>query len=118
MHLSPLKAETLTHQCAQVCLVEKASGLRRAIQGRAVQSREASIAPTRQVRGDDVGMQLWVKRTAHPVAVGRRDQPLGALDVLACLTAAHHHGLRLQILKGGPDRLLVARHELTGELLG
>ena len=118
MHLSPLKAETLTHQRPQVCLVEKAGGLRRAIQRRAVQGREATVASTRQVRGDDVGVQLRVKRSAHAVPVGGRYQALGALDVLSPLTAAHHHGLCLQILKGGPDRLLVAGHELSGELLG
>ena len=45
-----------------------------------MQRREPPVAPARQVRGDDVGVQLRVKRTAHPVAVRRRDQALGALD--------------------------------------
>ena len=48
-----------------------------------MQSREAPVASAGQVRGDDVGVQLRVKRTAHAVAIGRGDEALGALDVLA-----------------------------------
>ena len=62
-------------------------------------------------------VQLRVKRTAHPVPVGRGDQTPSPLDPLPAFAAAHHHGLLLQIPQGRPDRLLVAGDELARDLL-
>jgi hypothetical protein len=81
-----------------------------------VQRREAPVGTLGQVRRDDVRVQLGVERPAHAVAVGRRDQPTGALDVLPRLPAPHTHRRVLQVPKRRLHRLFVARHELARDL--
>jgi hypothetical protein len=81
--LPPLQPQTLRHERPQMRLVEIPRRLRRPVELRAVQRREPAIRTTREVRRDDVRVQLRVKRTAHPVPVRRRDQPVPALHVLA-----------------------------------
>jgi hypothetical protein len=55
-----------------------------------------------EVRGNDMGLQLGVERTAHPVPIRRSDQTLGRLDTLPAFAAAHHHSLLLQIRQRSP----------------
>jgi len=83
-----------------------------------VQRRETTITATREIRGHDAGVQLRVKRATHAMPVGGCDQTPGTLHTRSSGTAADHHRRVLEISQGGPDRLLVAGHELSGVLRG
>ena len=111
LDLAPLKAETLADKRPQVRLIQRPGRLRGCVEQRAVQRREATVRSARQVAGDDVGVQLRIKRTAHAMPVSGRDQPAGTLDPLAPFAAADHHRRVLEIGQRGPDGLFVAGHE-------
>ncbi len=49
--------------------------------------------------------------------VGRRDQALSGLHVLAGVPATDHHRRVLQVPERGPDRFFVAPHKLTRDIL-
>jgi hypothetical protein len=109
--LAPLQAETLADKGPQVCLIQRPRRLRGRVEQRAVQRREATVRSARQVAGDDMGVQLRIKRPAHAMPVGGRDQPAGTLDTLATFAAADHHRRVLEIGQRGSDGLFVASHE-------
>ena len=90
-HLTPLQPEPLADAGTQVGLVEVAGGLRGPIQRRAMQRREAPVRTAREVRRDHVGMQLRIQCAAHPMPVGRGDQPLPGGDPLAAVAATDQH---------------------------
>ena len=102
----------LADRGAQVGLVEVARGLRRPIERRAMQRREAAVRAAREVRCDDVGVQLRIERAAHPMQIGRRDQPLARFDGRAGVAAADHH----QITERTPNRLLMRFDQRRGHL--
>ena len=89
-NVAPFQAQPLAHEFAQVRLVQVAGGLRGSIQGRAVQGGVAAVAAPREVRRDDVGVQLWIEGATHPMPVGRRHQPLPRLGALAGVATANH----------------------------
>ena len=72
-----------------------------------MQRREPAIRTARQIRRDDVGVQLRVQRAAHPVQVGRRDQPLPRLDRRAVVAATHEHRALVQVGERGGHRVVV-----------
>ncbi len=111
--LAPCKPEPLGDERAQMRLVEGAGGLRGVVEERRVKRGEAAIRPAREIRRDDVGVELGVERPAHPVAVSGRDQPLRSLGALASGPAAHPDRRVLEIGEAGRDGLFVAGDELA-----
>jgi len=107
----PFEAEAVADRCAQMRLVEVARGSRGSIDRRVMQRREPAIRAAREVRRDDVRVQLWIQGATHPVPVSRGDQSTRMLEPRAALPAAHEHRLVLHEPERSADGFLVALDE-------
>ncbi len=112
----PLQPQPIAHQRTQMRLVEIARGPGGPVQRRVMQRRVAAVLAARQVRRDDMRVQLRIERTTHPMAVGRRDQTAGVLEAHAARSAAHEHRRLLEVAERGTNRLLMGFHERRGHL--
>ncbi len=108
---APLETEAFTDERPQVRLVQRPCCLCGRVEQRAVQRGDATVGATREVPGDDVGVQLRVKCATHAMPVGGRDQTLSRLDALAAVAAADHHRDVLEIPERRSDGLFVAADE-------
>ena len=114
--------QPLAHRVSEVCLVEVAGRLRVPVERVAVERRPA-VLRAGEVGGDDVGVKLRVLGAAHPVAVGGRDEALGAVALGLLphpVAAAHEAGLALEVGARGAHGLVVgvaqrARGSLVGD---
>ena len=77
-HRPPLQPQPLADLGAQMRLVEVPGGLGVRVQLAPVQRGPLAVGPARDVRADDVRVQLRVKRPRHPVPVGGGHHALGA----------------------------------------
>lgn len=83
-HRSPLDAEAVAEQVAEVRLVEVAAGQRVVKQGPGIEAAPAVGDGEREVGDDDVGVQERVAGAAAAVVEGGGDEP-GGLDPLAAV---------------------------------
>ena len=82
-----------------------------------MQRREPAVRAAREVRRDDVGVQLRIQRPAHPMHIGHRDQPLPRLDRRAVMAATHEHRALIQIRERGGHRVVVRAHQHARQLV-
>ena len=107
--------QALTHGGAQVGLVEEARRLGVLVDRRGIKRRPPAVSPARHVRRHHMGMQLWVLRAAHPMAIRRRHEPRPHLTPHPATAAAHATRLALQIPHRRVNRRLVRRDQRSGQ---
>ena len=83
-----------------------------------VKRRVPSVLTPRQIRRDDMRMELRIQGPAHPVPVRRRDQTTGVLKPRAALPTPHENRLLLEKPERRPHRLLVAVDQGRRDLRG
>ena len=96
--------QPLTHRGAQMRLVEEAGRLGVLIDRRGIKRRPAAVAAARHVRRHHMRMQLRILRATHPMAIGRRHEPLPHLAPDTAAAATHPTRLTLQIPQRRVDR--------------
>jgi hypothetical protein len=107
--------QTLMHRPAKVGLVEEPGRLRVLVYRRGIKRRPAPVGSARQVRRDHMGVQLWILGAAHPMAIGRRHEPLPHLTPHPAAAATHPTRLTLQIAHGSIHRRLMRLDQRAGQ---